>query len=87
MVRRERATAGRSPAARSPERRNLESRERILHEIVREFDEFPAMRLTAAQVRRLFTLRPDVCQRVLTALCSDRLLDVGRDGRYGRRDR
>jgi hypothetical protein len=84
MVRQERANPVRAHAIRAAERRDLESRERILEEVRHEFEEFPAMRLTAAQVRRLFTLRADVCQRVLATLCFDHVLAVGRDGRYGR---
>ena len=40
----------------------------LLQRVSAEFQEMPGMRLTAGQARRLFGLRSDVCQRILTTL-------------------
>ena len=85
MVRQDRPMRGPFAALRA-ERRNVAARARVVDEIRHEFEAFPAMRLTAPQVRRLFALPSDVCQRVLTGLCRDHVLCLGRDGRYGRRE-
>ena len=50
------------------DRRTPAARAALLARVSAEFQEMPCMRLTAAQARRLFGLRPDVCQRILTAL-------------------
>lgn len=70
--------------SRSLERRDSESREQLLHRVQAEFDEMPCLRLTLAQAARLFTLREDVCSRVLATLISEQVLCRGADGRYGR---
>ena len=56
------------------ERRNSAAREGLLRRIRAEFEEMPCMCLTCAQAKRLFDMRADVCQRVLTALVRDRVL-------------
>jgi len=50
------------------DRRNPATRDALLARVCAEFHEMPGMRLTAGQARRLFGLRSDVCQRILTAL-------------------
>jgi len=54
--------------AAAGERRSPAARDALLQRVSAEFQEMPCMRLTAAQARRLFGLRSDVCQRILTAL-------------------
>jgi hypothetical protein len=51
-----------------------------------EFDEMPGMRLTTAQVRRLWNLSERECQQVLHHLCEAGFLVRDRLGRYVRRD-
>jgi hypothetical protein len=50
------------------DRRNSAARQTLLQRVSAEFQEMPCMRLTAGQARRLFGLRSDVCQRILTTL-------------------
>lgn len=64
------------------DRRNLASRDEVLQRIRAEFSEMPCLRLTCRQAQRLFGLRPDVCERVMTALVADGTLLRGQDGRY-----
>ena len=52
----------------SGDRRNPATRDALLARVSAEFHEMPGMRLTAGQAHRLFGLRSDVCQRILTAL-------------------
>ena len=68
-----------------PDRRDRASREAVIERVRSEFREMPCLRLSAAQARRLFGLRDDVCARVLTALVEDGFLVVGDDDRYGYR--
>jgi hypothetical protein len=68
------------------DRRDPESREHLLRRIRSEFEEMPCLRLTAAQARRLFGLRYDICERLLQVLVSDRTLTYGRDQRYKLRE-
>jgi hypothetical protein len=56
------------------ERRDYAAREGLLRRIRAEFEEMPGMCLTCAQAQRLFGIRADVCQRVLTRLVRDRIL-------------
>jgi hypothetical protein len=65
-----------------PDRRNLASRRALIERVAGEFFEMPCLRLTDAQARRLFSLREDVCQRVLAGLIVDGTLVRGDDGRY-----
>jgi hypothetical protein len=66
------------------DRRDQASRQQLLAAVRAEFDELPCHRLTAAQVRRLFDLRPDICDRVLATLVRDHTLWIGCDDRYTR---
>jgi hypothetical protein len=50
------------------ERRNTAVRDALTGRVYAEFAEMRCMRLTAAQARRLFGLRPDVAERILAAL-------------------
>ena len=65
------------------ERRNVASRRALIDRVRTEFAEMPGERLTCAQARRLFSLRPDICERVLAALVREGVLVRGFDGRYG----
>ena len=56
------------------ERRNLPSRQALLHRITKEYDEMRGLRLTAAQAQRLFGLREDICLRVFNALVDAAIL-------------
>jgi hypothetical protein len=58
-------TITRRPAG---ERRNNPVRDALMGRVYAEFAEMRCMRLTAAQARRLFGLRPDVAERILAAL-------------------
>ena len=51
------------------DRRNHTTRQSLLVRILREFDEMPCLLLTRDQARRLFGLRPDVCDRALAPWC------------------
>jgi len=68
------------PMAR--ERRAQPARETLVERVSGEFHEMPCLRLTLAQAQRLFGLRADVCQRVLSALVSDGTLTRDTDQRY-----
>jgi hypothetical protein len=57
----------------------------LLHRVRAEFDELRGLKLTFAQVRRLFGLRDDVCQRVLDTLMREGFLYVGVGELYERR--
>jgi hypothetical protein len=49
-----------------------------------EFREMPGMRLTTAQVRRLWNLSADECARVLNYLVKSGVLTRDEDGRFCR---
>ena len=66
------------------ERRNLTSRQALLHRIAMEYDEMPGLRLTAAQAQRLFGLRADVCMRVFDAFVEAAILRRDANNRYVR---
>ena len=68
------------------ERRHAASRLQLLRRIRAEFREMPCLRLTCGQAQRLFGIRPDVCERVLSALVREGTLTYGPDARYGMRD-
>jgi hypothetical protein len=74
--------AARLPSLSLVDRRNHASREALLRRISGEFNEMPCLRLTRGQAQRLFSLRPDICERVLASLVRDGLLTCGSDGRY-----
>jgi hypothetical protein len=56
------------------DRRTQSSREELLERVYGEFHEMPCLRLTAAQAQRLFGLRRDICQRILTSLVAGGVL-------------
>ena len=56
------------------ERRNNPVRDALIGRVYAEFAEMRCMRLTAAQARRLFGLRPDVAERILAALVRQKSL-------------
>jgi hypothetical protein len=64
------------------DRRSITTRQSLLVRILGEFSEMPCLRLTRDQARRLFGLRPDVCDRVLATLVQEGTLVCGTDGRY-----
>ena len=51
-----------------PDRRNHSARDELFTRVYGEFHEMPCLRLTSAQARRLFGLRADVGERILTRL-------------------
>ena len=51
-----------------------------------EFDEMPGMRLTRAQVRRLWNLTDLECGQVLDHLCESGFLTCDQAGRFFRRE-
>ena len=63
-----------SGRATPAERRDAASREALLRRIVAEYDEMPALCLTAAQAERLFGLREDIWLRVFNALVDAAIL-------------
>ena len=66
----------------APDRRGHPARAALVKRICGEFHEMPCLRLTLAQARRLFALRTDVCQRVLSELVRDGTLTLDIDERY-----
>jgi len=69
------------------ERRDIAARDALLRRVWMEFVEMPCLSLTQGQARRLFSLRADVCQRVLQGLVEADALTLGYDGRYRLRER
>jgi len=69
------------------ERRDLTSRQALLHRITMEYDEMRGLRLTAAQAQRLFGLREDICLRVFNALVEAAILRRDVNNGYARNDR
>lgn len=72
--------------ALGPDRRNDASRQLLLGRVRGEFLEMRGLKLTAAQARRLFNLREDICSRVLDTLVSDGVLRQRADGTFGLAD-
>ena len=66
------------------ERRNLVSRQKLLHRIEMEYEEMPGLRLTVPQAQRLFGLREDICVRVLSALAGAHMLQRDENVAYAR---
>ena len=66
------------------ERRDAASRHALLRRIVAEYDEMPALCLTAAQGQRLFGLREDIFERVSSALVDAAILRRDGNGVYRR---
>ena len=64
------------------DRRNHASRQALLRRVYSEFSEMPCLRLTRGQAQRLFSLRTDVCDRVLATLVRDGVLMRGADDRF-----
>ena len=73
------------PVMSATERRDVTSRLALINRVRSEFREMPGLRLTPAQAVRLFSLRPDICARVLATLERDGVLTCGIDGRFGAR--
>jgi hypothetical protein len=76
-----------SSCTRPIERRNLTSRQALLHRITAEYDEMRGLRLTEAQAQRLFGLREDICLRVFNALVDAAILRRDVHNGYARSDR
>ena len=70
-------------AAASWDRRNSGTRSRLLHRIRAEFRDMPGLRLTCGQAQRLFGIRADICERVLSTLVAEGTLRRAADDRYG----
>jgi hypothetical protein len=66
------------------ERRDHTARRALLSRVAMEYDEMPALRLTAAQARRLFGLREDICARVFGILVQGGVLECDVQGLYAR---
>ena len=66
------------------ERRDLTSRQALLHRITMEYDEMRGLRLTAAQAQRLFGLREDIYRRVFNALVDAAILRRDLNNMYAR---
>ena len=60
------------------DRRRHPAREALIRRISGEFFEMPCLRLTILQAQRLFGLKADACQRILSELVADGTLT--RDG-------
>lgn len=65
-----------------PDRRDRVSREQLLNRVRAEFEEMPCLRLTRRQAERLFSLRADICARVLETLVREGSLYREADDRY-----
>ena len=76
-----------TPGSSRGERRDIAARDALLRRVWMEFVEMPCLSLTEAQAQRLFSLRADVCQRVLEGLIKADALTLGYDGRYRLRER
>jgi hypothetical protein len=74
--------AGPTPITLGRERRIQSSRDALVRRIYGEFHEMPCLRLTPGQAQRLFDLRPDVCQRILTSLMREGKLACDAEQRY-----
>ena len=67
------------------ERRRPGAREQLLLRVAAEFNEMPGQKLTLSQAIRLFSLRDDICVRVLATLIRDGLLLRTSDELYAKR--
>jgi hypothetical protein len=54
----------------------------LLRRVAIEFDEWPGLRLTAAQAQRLFAVPGEACIRVLETLVEQQVLVRDTSGRY-----
>ena len=68
------------------ERRNPALRGALLERAEKEFAELPGLRLSGTQASRLWSVRPDVSERLLRALVRKGILSRGADGIYYRRN-
>jgi hypothetical protein len=66
----------------APERRDVMSRDALVHRVFGEFNEMPCLRLTSEQAQRLFGMPAEVCQRVLADLVKSGTLVKGGDERF-----
>lgn len=73
-------------AATTTERRDRISRERLVERMRGEFCEMPGLHLTFVQASRLFGVRSDICDRILSSLVRDGFLCNVSGGQYCRRD-
>jgi DNA-binding IclR family transcriptional regulator len=72
------ATLAREPNAVTPE---------LLLRVMHDFDELPTMRLTAAQVMRLWSLDRPTCDALLTTLMKAHFLERdAASGQFAKRD-
>jgi hypothetical protein len=77
----------RAPTALVPrERRDLAARQGLSHRVAAEFTEMPGLQLTLPQAWRLFSLRSDICLRVLTELADRGVLRRTADGQFALHD-
>lgn len=68
------------------ERRNERVRAELLARARSEFTDMPGLRLTREQAGRLWSLRADICERVLGQLEQEGMLRRTSDEVYCRRD-
>jgi hypothetical protein len=64
------------------ERRDAASHIAVLRRVSNEFQEMRGLRLTGAQAQRLFSIRHDICTRVLTTLVEQTVLRRDPSGVY-----
>jgi hypothetical protein len=76
------AEAPKTLPGRKTERRNFAARECLLQRVTSEFREMPDLRLTGREAERLFSLRSDVCGRLIDRLMRDGVLRRDAEGRY-----
>ena len=67
------------------DRRNERSRQRLLEQLAGEFKAMPGAALTGPQISRMFSLSPEVCERLLRDLVEAGTIEYRGDGRYARR--
>jgi hypothetical protein len=78
---------GPSNTALAPrERRNPIARERLRQRVAAEFIEMPGLQLTLPQAWRLFSLRSDICLRLMKELADVGVLRRTADGQFALRD-
>ena len=74
------------PLGRPELRRNPEWRRMLVRRVRGEFLDMPGMRLTLVQAQRLFGLRVDICERILSELVRDGFLRRTNGMAFTRRD-
>ena len=70
----------------NPERRNHWTREELVARARSEFADMPGLRITREQASKLWSLRPDISERILGQLEQDGVLRRADRGNYCRRD-